>query len=296
LALRKENNLINKALNYIVFAGPCTVAFLTVMIVPFVIGIYLSLSDWDGISNHYVFTGFQNYISSFDDKQFWNSFIITIKFVLFGVIFTNIIAFILALLLSKPMSGSNFYRASFFAPNLIGGIILGLIWRFIFNEGIPGIGQKLNLPAISTSFLSTPQRALWALIIVFVWQMSGYMMIIYIAGFMNIPKELIEAAEIDGATGFSKLKNIILPMVMPSFTVCIFLTLQRAFMTYDINIALTQGGPFNSTELVAMRVYNKAFISEQYGIGQAEAFILFLMVVIVTMFQVYFSKKAEVEV
>lgn len=292
----KYRSSIRKIKDFVIFAGPCTFAFFTVMIMPFIFGIYLSLSDWNGVTNEYTFIGLKNYIAVFSDKQFWNSFIITLKFGFFGVILTNVIAFLLALLLSKKIRGTNFFRSAFFAPNLIGGIILGLIWRFIFNEGLPSIGQNLNIPIIADSFLSSPQKAIWALIIVFVWQMSGYMMVIYIAGFTNIPKELIEAAEIDGATGFSKFRAIIIPMIMPSVTVCLFLTIQRAFMTYDINLALTQGGPFNSTELIAMRVYNKAFISEQYGIGQAQAFFLFIMVVVVTMIQVYLTKRAEVEI
>lgn len=294
--MEKYRSSIRKIKDFVIFAGPCTFAFFTVMIMPFIFGIYLSLSDWNGVTNEYTFIGLKNYIAVFSDKQFWNSFIITLKFGFFGVILTNVIAFLLALLLSKKIRGTNFFRSAFFAPNLIGGIILGLIWRFIFNEGLPSIGQNLNIPIIADSFLSSPQKAIWALIIVFVWQMSGYMMVIYIAGFTNIPKELIEAAEIDGATGFSKFRAIIIPMIMPSVTVCLFLTIQRAFMTYDINLALTQGGPFNSTELIAMRVYNKAFISEQYGIGQAQAFFLFIMVVVVTMIQVYLTKRAEVEI
>ena len=292
----KYRSSIRKIKDFVIFAGPCTFAFFTVMIMPFIFGIYLSLSDWNGVTNEYTFIGLKNYIAVFSDKQFWNSFIITLKFGFFGVILTNVIAFLLALLLSKKIRGTNFFRSAFFAPNLIGGIILGLIWRFIFNEGLPSIGQNLNIPIIADSFLSSPQKARWALIIGCVWHISGYRRFIYIAGFTNIPKELIEAAEIDGATGFSKFRAIIIPMIMPSVTVCLFLTIQRAFMTYDINLALTQGGPFNSTELIAMRVYNKAFISEQYGIGQAQAFFLFIMVVVVTMIQVYLTKRAEVEI
>lgn len=293
--LINDKSLFRKTLTYIIFAGPSTFAFLSVTIASFIFGIYLSFTDWDGISSSNSFVGFGNYLSTFLDTQFMNSLLLTVKFVLFAVILTNIVAFALAYFLSKGISGSNFFKSAFFTPNLIGGIILGLIWRFIFNEGLVNLGEKLNITAITGSMLSTPEKAFWALVIVFVWQVSGYMMIIYIAGLMNVPIELMEAADIDGANWFHKMKNIILPLVMPAFTICIFLTLQRAFMTYDINLSLTQGGPFNSTELVAMRVYNKAFISEQYGIGQAQAFVLFLIVVAATMIQVYFSKKSEVE-
>ncbi|HEY8363162.1 MAG TPA: sugar ABC transporter permease [Tissierellaceae bacterium] len=291
----KLKKSVKKVLEYIVFAGPTTIAFLSVTVASFIYGIYFSFTNWNGISGNSMFVGFKNYFSAFSDKIFWNSFSLTLRFVFFTVIFTNFIAFALAFVLSKGMKGTNFFRAAFFSPNLVGGIILGLIWKFVFNEGLVSFGEKLNIPFLTSSILSTPEKAFWALVIVFVWQMSGYMMVIYIAGMMNIPKELIESGEIDGAQGFAKLKNIILPMVMPSITVCVFLTIQRAFMAYDLNLALTQGGPFNATEMVTLRIYNKAFVSEHYAVAQAEAFLFFLIIAFVTMVQIYFSKKAEVE-
>lgn len=291
----KRNRGGSKVGRYLFFAGPCTLAFFASTIIPFIYGIYLSLTNWNGVSNSREFIGFGNYIAAFADAQFWHSFVLTVRFVLFSVVLTNIVAFGLAYMLAKGFRGSNFFKASFFAPNLIGGIILGLIWRFIFNAGVVSLADNLGIEALSTSVLSEPESAFWAMVIVFVWQMSGYMMIIYYAGMMSIPKDVSEAADLDGARGFAKLLKIDLPLVMQSFTICVFLTLQRAFMTYDINLSLTQGGPFNETELVAMRVYNKAFISEQYGVGQSQAIMLFVMVVAVTLLQVYFSKKAEVE-
>jgi raffinose/stachyose/melibiose transport system permease protein len=291
----KRNGILRKAGAYLAFAGPSTFAFLSVTVASFVYGIYLTFTNWDTLSDTQSVVGLRNYAAVFADAQFWGSFLLTLRFVAATVVLTNALGFLLAYVLTKGIRGSNFFKASFFASNLIGGIVMGLIWRFVLNEGVVAIGEALGIRFLSTAWLSTPTRAFWALVIVFVWQMSGYMMVIYIAGLMSIPREILEAASIDGARGLRKLGRVTIPMVVPAFTVCIFLTLQRAFMTYDINLSLTQGGPFASTELVAMRIYNKAFISEQYGIGQSEALVLFLMVAALTLAQVLMTKRAEVE-
>jgi raffinose/stachyose/melibiose transport system permease protein len=277
------------------FAGPCVFAFLTTTVLSFGYGLYLTFTDWDAISSARSFVGLANYAAMLADGKFWSSFLLTLRFVLVAVVLTNVIGFALAYLLTKGLKSSNFFKASFFATNLIGGIIVGLIWRFIFNEGLVALADALRLGSLRTSMLSSPNGAFAAICVVFVWQASGYMMVIYIAGIMGVPKDVLEAASIDGASKLRTLFKVTLPMVMPSITICTFLTLQRAFMTYDINLALTQGGPFGSTELVAMRIYNKAFISEQYGIGQSEAIMLFLMVAAVTLAQVLATKRAEVE-
>ena len=291
----QEKGFFNKLKNYLVFAGPTTFIFFTVIIMPFLYGIFLTFTDWNGISSGMSFTGLKNYIEVFKDKAFWSSFKLTLYYVFFTVILTNIIAFLLAYILTSGIKAQNFFRSGFFTPNLIGGVILGYIWQFIFSNVLTYIGKNFDISVFSSSWLSNPTRAFWALVIVGVWQYSGYMMIIYIAGFMNVPKDILEAASIDGANGFVKLKKIVLPMMIPSFTVCVFLSLQRAFMVYDVNLTLTGGGPFKTTELISMSVYNKAFLSQQYGVGQAMAFFLFLMVAVVTLAQVYFSKKMEVE-
>lgn len=280
---------------YLAFAGPSTFAFLSVTMASFVYGIYLTFTNWDTLSDFQSFVGFKNYLAVFEDAQFWSSFLLTLRFVVVTVVLTNALGFFFAHLLTKGLRSSNFFKASFFASNLIGGIVMGLIWRFIFNEGLVALGDALHIRFLSTSWLSTPGKAFWALVIVFVWQMSGYIMVIYIAGLMSIPREILEAASIDGARGLRRLWRITIPMVVPAFTICIFVTLQRAFVTYDINLSLTFGGPFASTELVAMRIYNKAFVSERYGIGQSEALVLFLIVAAVTLAQVLTTKRAEVE-
>ncbi|OPJ62534.1 carbohydrate ABC transporter permease [Clostridium oryzae] len=293
--MQHEKCFLDKLKTYLIFAGPTTFIFVTVILLPFIFGIYLTFTDWNGISSHHSFVGGKNYLSVFNDKAFWTSFLLTIKYVFFTVILTNVVAFLLAFILTSGMKGQSFFRSGFFTPNLIGGVLLGFIWQFVFSNVLVYLGKSFHIDALSASWLSDPNKAFWAIVIVGVWQYSGYMMIIYIAGFMNVPKDIIEAASIDGASVFRRMINVILPMMIPSFTVCTFLSLQRTFMVYDVNLSLTKGGPFGSTQLISMTVYNKAFLSQNYGVGQAQAFFLFLMVAAVTLVQVYFSKKMEVE-
>ncbi|MFA9398250.1 MAG: carbohydrate ABC transporter permease [Clostridiaceae bacterium] len=293
--MNRDKTFFDKFKTYLIFAGPTTFAFITVIMLPFLFGIYLTFTNWDGISSAHSFVGTANYLSVFKDAAFFDSFLLTIKYVLFTVVITNTVAFLLAYILTSGIKGQNFFRAGFFTPNLIGGIILGFVWQFIFSNVLVYLGDTFNWAIFSSSWLGNPTKAFWTLVIVSVWQNSGYMMIIYIAGFMGVPKDVLEAASIDGATDSRKMRSVILPLMIPSFTVCVFLSLQRGFMVYDLNISLTGGGPFKSTELIAMHVYDKAFLAQKYGMGQAEAFFLFLMVAAVTLVQVYFSKKAEVE-
>ncbi|MFC0213527.1 carbohydrate ABC transporter permease [Paenibacillus chartarius] len=285
----------NRLRTRLVFTGPTLFAFLTVMIVPFVYGIYLTFTNWDGIAVTHSLAGLKNYVGVFKDDVFWKSFGLTLKYVFFTVVFVNAAAFLLALGLTSGLKGQNVFRAGFFVPNLVGGIVLGLIWQFIFSNVLVYLGQKSGIPLFSASWLADPDKAFWSLILVTVWQYAGYMMVIYVAGLMSVPKDILEAASIDGASGWTKLRKMVLPLMVPSFIVCIFLTLQRGFMVYDVNLALTKGGPFKSTEMVSMHVYGKAFLSRDYGLGQAEALVLFLLVAVITLLQVYFSKKLEVE-
>ena len=205
------------------------------------------------------------------------------------------VAFLLAYLVTSKIKGSNFFRAAFFTPNLIGGIVLGYIWQFVFNKGILIIGEKTGIQLFSSSWLSDPVKAFWALIIVTVWQLSGYLMLIYIAGLMGVSEDLKEAARIDGCDEKKTMRYITLPLMAGTFTICFFLAISRAFVTYDVNISLTQGGPFNSTRLAAMYVYNMAFSAKEYGLGQAEALILFLVIAVISISQAVMGKRKEVE-
>ncbi|WP_028608276.1 carbohydrate ABC transporter permease [Paenibacillus harenae] len=290
-----EKGLWNRLRLRLLFTGPTLFAFLAVMIVPFLYGIYLTFTNWDGISTTSSLVGFQNYFSVFQDTVFWQSFLLTLKYVFITVVLINAVAFLLAYVLTSGLKGQSLFRAGFFVPNLVGGIVLGFVWQFIFSNVLVFLGKELGIPLFSGSWLADPDKAFWAMIIVTVWQYAGYMMVIYVAGLMNVPKDILEAASIDGASLLTKMRKMVLPLMVPSFIVCIFLSLQRGFMVYDLNISLTKGGPFKSTEMVSMHVYEKAFLSRDYGVGQAEAFVLFLLVAIITIAQVYFSKKMEVE-
>ncbi len=278
-----------------IFSGPTLIAFATVLIVPFLYGVYLTLTNWNGLSNHHQFVGIANYLQTFQDQSFWVSMGVTVKYVIVTVVLVNVIAFALAYALTTGVKGQNIFRTTFFAPSLIGGIVLGFIWQFIFQNVIVYLGQILNMPALSNSMLATPSGAFWSLVLVSVWQYSGYMMIIYIAGLMAVPQELVDAASIDGANALIRLRAIVLPMIMPAIVVCVFLTLQRGFLNYDLNLSLTAGGPYGSTVMVPLYVYQQAFTSQNFGLGQAEAFVLFIIVAIISFIQVYVGKKQEVE-
>jgi raffinose/stachyose/melibiose transport system permease protein len=294
--LATEKRFLDRLKTYLLFAGPTTFVFFTVIILPFLFGVYLTFTNWDGIAKTYTFVRFSNYATVVRDRMFWNSFLLTVKYVFYTVLIVNALGFVLAYALTgDTVRGQNLLRTGFFVPNLIGGIILGLVWRFVFSNVLVFIGRSLKIGPLSYSWLANPDKAFWTLVIVSVWQYSGYMMIIFIAGLTHIPSELIEAATIDGAGGFHRLRTIILPLMVPSFIVTVFLTIQRGFMVYDVNLALTQGGPFKSTELISMFVYEKAFLAQQYGVGQSQAFFLFLLVAAISLTQVYFTKKLEVE-
>lgn len=285
----------SKKKDFCMFALPGMFCFLAVVIVPFVYGIYLTLTDWNGVSNVKNFIGGQNFLGVFKDAQFWSSLGLTFKYVIAVVILVNILAFAIAYLLTRGIKGQNFFRAGFFTPNLIGGIVLGYIWQFVFSRVFVNIGEKTGWELFGVSWLSDPTKAFVALVVVSVWQLSGYMILIYVAGFMGLDEEVMEAASIDGATGWTRMRSIVLPLMMPSITICLFLTLSRAFMVYDVNLSLTGGEPYGTTEMAAMHVYEKAFTSRQFGVGQAEAIILFIIVACISGLQVYLTKRKEVE-
>lgn len=279
---------------FLIFALPTLIIFVLVMVVPFIYGLFMSFTNTNGISGS-SWVGFQNYITVFKDSIFWDSFIVTIKYVIACVILTNVLAFLIAYLVTSGIKGQNFLRAAFFTPNLIGGIVLGLIWNFIFREVLVNVGTNFNIPIFKETWLADPTKALWTLIIVTVWQMSGYMMIIYIAGFTGISQDVLEAAEIDGCNNFQKVVKIEMPLMVPSFIICLFLTLSRCFMVYDTNISLTKGEPFGSTALISLNIYREAFNNNNYATGQAEAFLLFIIIAALSVTQVYIGKKMEVE-
>ena len=277
------------------FAGPGTVLFLAVVIVPFIYGLYLTLTSWDGTSLSKPFVGLQNFADAFKDTTYWQAMGRTVIYSAFAVILINIVAFALAYLVTSGVKGQNFFRAGFFVPNLIGGIVLGYVWQFVFNRAFVAIGNAISGGTTTVSLLSTPNGAMFCLILVSVWQYAGYMMLIYVAGFMSVSKDVQEAAMIDGCTPSQAMKNVTIPLMRSSFVQCIFLSITRCFVVYDVNLSLTKGEPFGSSVMAAMHVYNQAFTYKNYGLGQAEAVILFLVCAIVGVTQVMVGKRGEVE-
>lgn len=281
-------------LSFWYFVGPILFAYVVIQLIPLLVGVYYSFTDWNGINSSAKLIGLKNYVSVFKDSTFLSSFLFTVKFTILSLIILNLIAFGLALLVTRESKLSNVLRTIFFMPNLIGGLILGFIWQFIFTQVFAGLGKILGMQWL-LGWLSDSKTGLYGLVILMAWQMSGYLMIIYITSLQNIPPELLEAAQIDGANVWHKTKNIILPLVRPAFTVSIFLTLSNSFKLYDQNLSLTAGGPSNSTEMLAMNIYNTAFQFNLMGVAQAKAVIFLLIVGTVSIIQVYISKRGEVE-
>ncbi|WML47153.1 sugar ABC transporter permease [Neobacillus sp. PS3-34] len=282
-----------KDISYWLFLAPALLALSLVVIVPLAMGIYYSFTDWNGIDSS-GFIGFQNYIDLFKDKAFMDALWFTVKFAIVSIILINFFGFSLALIVTSKIKSSKFLRTIFFMPNLIGGLILGFIWQFIFTEIFSSIGEMFGIENLQ-GWLSTTNTGFWGLVILMSWQMSGYIMIIYIAYLESVPGELLEAAQIDGASPFQRLRYIILPLVAPAFTVSMFLTLSNSFKLYDQNLSLTGGGPFDSTQMVAMEIFKTAFSANQMAYAQAKAVVFFIIVAAISLTQVYFNKKKEVE-
>lgn len=292
----KEKSKLKSLQVFVIFGFVPLLVFSIVVLIPFLAGLFLSLTNWNGsIGGIIKFIGIRNYISAIKDPLFWGSLGKTFYYVFFVMILTNASAFLVGLLVTSGMKGQNFYRAGYFTPNLIGGVILGYIWQFIFSRVMVYLGTKTGISILEISWLTDPHMALWALILVGVWQNAGYMMLMYIAGFVGIDKSLIEAARMDGANPVQMLKYVKIPMMVPAFTITLFLTLRKAFMVYDVNLSLTKGGPYNTTELISMHVYNEAFLNQNMGQGQAKAFLLFLIVAAIAIAQVTALKKKEVD-
>ncbi len=292
----KQNMTFSKKLIiFLSFAGPALLFFCCVVIIPLIYGIYLTFTDWNGLADVKNFVGFQNYIATFQDATFWNTLLLTTSFSFLSVIFINIIAFLLAYLLTSGVKGQNFFRAGFFTPNLIGGLILGYIWQIIFSRVLTSLYGVFPVALLQKSWLSNPSTAFASLVIVQTWQLSGYMLLIYISGFVGISEDVIEAAKIDGANEQQTTWHIRLPLMVPSFVVSLFLSLTRSFKVYDLNLSLTAGGPYDSTKMTAMHIYTQAFENQRYGIGQAEALIFFIVIAVISLTQTYIGKRQEVE-
>ncbi len=273
-----------------VFVLPTLAAFAVSFAVPFVMGVYLSFTEFK-VVNESNWVGLANYIRIFTtDKTFLNSLWLTVRFTVVSVITVNIIAFAIALLLTKGFGGTNLFRTVFFVPNLIGGIVLGHIWSLIINGVLGYFGVDITY---------NPDYGFWGLVVLMNWQLIGYMMIIYIAGIQNIPDNLNEAAAIDGASPFQTLVHVTVPMVMPSVTICTFLTLTNSFKLFDQNLALTGKAP--ETSLLALDIYKTFYdhtglkLAQWHGMGQAKAVVFFILVSVIAFVQLRATRQKEVE-
>lgn len=272
-----------------IFVLPTFAAFIIGFIIPFIEGLYLSFCQFTTVSNA-KWVGISNYINALKDSSFTDAFGFTVAFAVVSIILINVFGFGLALLLTKGLKGTNIFRTVFFMPNLIGGIVLGYIWQILINCVLTIVGQPL-LALNSTA-------GYWGLIILMCWQQIGYMMIIYISGLQNVSEDLIEAAKIDGATARQILWKIKIPMVMPSITICVFLTLTNSFKLFDQNLALTGGEPNHTTEMFALNIYQTFYARagmQWKGLGQAKAIIFCIIVVAISMFQLRATRSKEVQ-
>ncbi|WP_373219053.1 carbohydrate ABC transporter permease [Ruminococcus sp. 5_1_39BFAA] len=282
---------------FALFTGPLLFVFATVVVIPFLIGVGYSFFSWDGLPlNPKVFVGMRNYTRLFSDSRFLVSARHTVIFTVFAVVLINVLGLAFALMVTTRLKVRNVARAMLFMPYLIGGLILGYIWKFILGDGLSYIGEALGSESVLLSnWLLNPTMAMVALVVVSTWQMAGYIMIIYITGIMAIPDDVIEAASVDGAGFWQTLTKIKFPLLMPSFTICLFMTLSNCFKIFDVNLSLTAGGPSNATEMFAMNIYNEIFSQSNFGYGQAKAIVFLLVVAVITLFQVSITKKREVE-
>lgn len=272
---------------YTLFTFPLMFIFTIVVIVPFAIGIGLSFVEWDGLAKHAMtFVGFENYARVFQDARFLQSAGRTTIFTLISVISVNVVGLIFSLVVTTKLKTANIARTMLFVPYLIGGLILGYIWKSVFSEFFLSIGWG--------NWLTDNTKAMVAMIVVTTWQMAGYVMIVYITGIMAIPDDVLEAACVDGASFMQTLFKVKFPLLMPSFTICLFLTLSNCFKVYDVNIALTGAGPNYQSEMFSLNIYNEIFELSNFGYGQAKAIIFFLIIAVITMFQVKITKRKEV--
>ena len=276
------------------FAALPLAIFTVVLVVPFVNGFYYTFTDWDGFKVD-KFVGFSNYSESFADPKFWSTLKFTGLFVVVSLILVNVVAFGLALIVTSNLRSRNFLCTLFFVPNLVGGVVLGVIWQFIFNSAIVALANKYDWELFKQSWLQDTNKAFWALIIVTVWQSSGYMMIVYITGLVSIENDVLEASQIDGASPLRTLFAIKIPLMAQAFTIALFLTLRAGFMAYDVNVALTGGGPFRTTELISLHIFQDAFGEGNFGTGQSKAVIMFIVVALAALIQVTVSKRYEVQ-
>lgn len=280
---------------YVLFTAPLMAVFVLIVIVPFFTGIGYSFVSWNGLAkNAKEFAGIANYTKIFSDKQFISSIINTTIFTLITVVTVNVLGLAFSLIVTTRLKTRNVARTMLFMPYLIGGLILGYIWRYVLGDGMSSLGEMTGLSSLLFNWLTNKRFAFYAMIVVATWQMAGYMMIVYIAGLESISDDIIEAAQVDGASFWQTLIHVRLPLLMSSITICLFLTLSNCFKIYDVNVSLTGGGPNNATEMVSLNIFNEIFTKSHFGYGQAKAIVFFIIISVITLIQVKVTKDKEV--
>ena len=277
------------------FLAPALISFTIICVIPMIVGFYYAFTNWDGVDMNPTVVGFDNFTRMFStDSDFLRALLFTSLVAVVTIILVNAVGLLLAIFVTQKFKGANLLRSVLFMPNLIGGLLLGFTWNFIFTSVFSSIGTALNLDFLK-GWLSNTETGFMGLIILNVWQMSGYMMIIYIAQLQHIPASVKEAAKIDGANWWQTFRSVTFPLVMPAFTIGLFLTIANSFKMFDQNLALTKGGPYRSTEMLALNIYNSAFAANQYGYAQAKAIIFLIVVAGIGLIQLMVTKKKEVE-
>jgi raffinose/stachyose/melibiose transport system permease protein len=293
-AIKKKG--FNSVLVFALFTLPALAAVLLSVEVPFLMSVVYSFTKWNGLDRVPEFIGLENYRELFlDDPDMFGALVFTLNQTVFRVIFTNVIALLLAVFLDGEIRGKNGLRAAFYIPNIISLIVIGYIWRFIFSRGFDSFYETVKLPFLMYSWLGNANYAFVSVLVVSIWQSIGFYMVIYIAGLQVIPRDVIEAAMIDGAGDVSRFFKITIPLLMPSITVAVFHSIANSLKTFDVIFSLTSGGPGNATTPIALDIYKTAFVISRFGYGTAKSVILFLLILLITFFQSKFFKKREVE-
>ncbi len=281
---------------FFAFVAPALLVFLIFIVIPMLGGMSYSFTNWNGLAKSYKFVGFVNYIEAFKDKEFIRSLMFSFKYVFLMVVLQNGIALLLALLIESRKRAKGLFRTIFFMPNLISMIIGAFMWTFIFTKLLPELAEQAAFSFLDQAWTSDPKVSFYSILIVSLWQGVGYMMIIYIAGLQGVPQDIKEAARIDGANGWQMLRSVTLPMIMHTVTICLFLTLNSAFNSFDVIFGLTGGGPARKTEVVSLNIFQEAFnYNYRFGYANAKAMILFLIILVITIVQVRVMKRREIE-
>ncbi|WP_068505143.1 carbohydrate ABC transporter permease [Paenibacillus kribbensis] len=292
-----EQKGFKKYLSLAAFVTPAFILYALFLLTPTIGGIYYSLTDWDGLNQDYNFIGLGNFVEALrDDPDFVHSLWFTMKYVVFMIVLQNVFALLLAVFIEARRRTKGLFRTVLFMPNMMSMIISAYMWTFVFSQVLPQLAVKTGLNFIDQSYLGDPKISFFSILVVSLWNGAGYLMIIYLAALQGVPQSLKEAAMIDGATPFQTFRKVTIPMIMHAVTICLFLTLNSAFKVYEVVFGLTGGGPGRATQVITMNIYEEAFSNNfRYGYANAKSVILFIIVLIFTLIQIWITKKKEVE-